>query len=666
MSFFSRRRGGSPSACGQQLRLVLLAPLIALASLIGIDSQLPALAATPTGDARIVAAREALRKGDQRRLEALAAASDPGHILDHYVSFWLLINRLARPDPIPMLGLAQFVDQHRDTVAAERLLDQWLRRLARDEDWPTLLRVFATHPNPDQEMRCLAWRARFAQGDRSALEELAQSWQALLTAPEACEPVMRAAATLGVVDADAVWWRFRRQIDSRQPERARGTMAWLAQDQRPAAQRLDQALGSPAAFLDRMPANFAVTRSGRELAIVALTRLARQDAMAAYARFMRISDRLGHDDRSYVFTLLGHHGALSRQPQAADWYRAAGDVAMTQAQREWRVRAALRNQNWRQVEHAIALLDAASREQPEWVYWLGRAQQAQGEHDAAYAAYASLAGRSDFYGLLAAQALGQQFAPPPPDEPVSAAARAQALADPGIARALAFYRLDMTTEATREWFRAVRGRERGFLLAAAHLALEQGLFDRAINTAELADREANFSIRFLMPYRELIEPKVRQQNLELAWVYGLMRQESRFVVPARSPAGAQGLMQVMPDTGRWVAGQIGLRNYHPRMLNDPQINVLLGTSYMRLIMGGLDNHPVLASAGYNAGPGRARRWRDEQPIEAAIYIETIPFDETRDYVKKVLANAVVYAALIEQRPQSLQRWLGTIPAANGS
>ena len=617
------------------------------------------------GDQRILAAREALRTGDRHRLEALAATPDPAHVLDHYVHFWLLTNRLARPDPVPSLELAQFIDRYRDSLAADRLFDFWLRRLARDEDWHAFLRVFSEHPRPDQEMRCLAWRARLATNDRSALDEIVAEWPDLLSAHEACLPVLRNAVSNGGISEDLVWWRFRRQIDTRSPDDARPTLTWLPPSQRPATRDLDQALGSAAVYLDRLPANFAVTRPGRELAVVALTRLAREDALAAYVRFMRISDRLSHEDRGYIFTLLGHHGALQRRPQAADWYRAAGNVAMTPAQREWRVRAALRIESWRQVEAAIALLDDDERERPEWVYWLARAHAAQGRHDVAHALYASIADRSDFYGLLAAETLGRLFGPPPPDDIVSAEDRARALADPGIARALAFYRLNMNIEASREWFRAVRGRDRAFLVAAAHIALEQGLLDRAINTAELADPAANYSIRFIMPFRELIEPRVREQNLDLAWVYGLMRQESRFVVPARSSAGAQGLMQVMPDTGRWVAQQIGMRDFHPRMLNDPRTNVLLGTNYMRLIMRELHNHPVLASAGYNAGPGRARRWRDDRPLEAAIYIETIPFNETRDYVKKVLANAVVYAALIEQRPQSLKRWLAPIAPPGG-
>ncbi len=614
------------------------------------------------GDERIVAAREALRTGDQATLRRLAETSEP-HLLDHYVRYWQLVGLLERPGPVPTAEIAEFIGRHRGSIPADRLRAYWLRRLADERDWPAYLYVFAEHEHPDEELRCLAWQARYLSGDRSVLDEVAAGWAGLVHAHDACELVLQAAAVAGYVDEDALWWRFRRQIDSRTPDAARTTAGWFAADRAPAARDLDQAIRSSAAWLDRLPPNFAVTRTGRELALAALVRLARQDVLAAHARFVRLHDRLSHDERSYLHVVLGHHGALSRLPQAADWYAAAGDVPMTPVQRAWHVRAALRNENWRHVEAAIAALTDDERGEPEWTYWLGRAHAAQGRAQEAKTLYRSIANQAHFYGMLAAEELGRAFLPPPPDEPVSAADHEHAANDPGIRRALAFYRLGMPTEGVREWIRAVRDRDRGFLLAAAHLALADGLFERAINTAELADPSANFAIRFLTPYRDLIEPQVREQGLDLAWIYGLMRQESRFNVPARSHAGAQGLMQVMPATGQWVADRIGLRGYHARMLTDPRTNVLLGTSYMRLILADLDNHPVLASAGYNAGPGRARRWRDARPLEAAIFAETIPFDETRDYVKKVLANTVIYAAMLEDRPQSLRQRLGVIAPA---
>ncbi|HEX6734087.1 MAG TPA: lytic transglycosylase domain-containing protein, partial [Azonexus sp.] len=154
------------------------------------------------------------------------------------------------------------------------------------------------------------------------------------------------------------------------------------------------------------------------------------------------------------------------------------------------------------------------------------------------------------------------------------------------------------------------------------------------------------------------------QSLDDAWVYGLMRQESRFITTAKSTVGASGLMQLMPATAKWVAKKIGLRDFHQSRVNDTETNVLLGTSYMRLVMENLDNHPVLASAAYNAGPGRAKRWRAERPLEGAIYAETIPFSETRDYVKKVMSNSVYYSALFTGKPDSLKARLGTVGPAN--
>jgi soluble lytic murein transglycosylase len=626
---------------------------LVLASLAGV-------AQGQVGDARVLAAREALQNGDRATLEQLAAAREP-HVLDRYVRYWLLANRLARPEPPPVDELTEFVLEEPDGLLADRLRADWLRRFVRDEDWESFLRLYPDLRDVDPELRCQYRNARLKTGEVTVLAEVRGRWMEMTDNHVACEPALRALALDGVVSADEIWWRFRRQIENRNPGAARATLAWLPPHQAPTPGEFDRAMKAPSAYLDRLPANFATTRGGRELALAALATLARQDDVyAAYIRFERLGDRLSHDERSYAYAVLGHCGALARVPQAADWFRAAGDVPMSAAQRAWRVRAALRVENWRMVKASIEALPAAEQALPEWIYWLGRAEAGLGHPAEAAVLYRRIAGEPHFYGLLAAEEGGQLFAPPMRSGTVTPADIARVAADPSLRRALALYRLDLRTEAVREWNWALRGQEDGFLVAAARLALQNEIFDRAINTAERTDPTANFDLRFITPFRPLIESQVRQQGLDIGWVYGLMRQESRFSVPARSSAGAQGLMQVMPATGKWVAGKIGLAGYHPGMLTDPDTNVLLGTSYMRLILDGLDNHPVLASAGYNAGPGRARKWRDQRSLEGAIYAETIPIDETRDYVKKVMANAVIYAAMLEGKPQSLKTRLGTI------
>ncbi|TAH47574.1 MAG: transglycosylase [Betaproteobacteria bacterium] len=610
------------------------------------------------GDARILAARDALRSGDRDTLERLAAARD-GHVLDPYVRYWLLTNKLARPESPPAAEIAEFLVNESGSQLAERLRGDWLRRLAKDGDWAGFAQAYPDLQAPDAELRCHARTARLMTGDSSVLSEVAAQWTELVDTPPACEPTLRGAVELGLVAEDDVWWRIRRQVEGRTPSAARPTLTWLP-SAIPAIGEFDQAIRSPAQYLDRLPANFAVTRAGRELALAALARLARDDARGAYVRLLRLQDRLEAGERAYAYAVLGWQGALDQIPESNDWYRAAGDVPMSPQQRAWRVRSALRALDWPTVRSAIEALPAAERGLPEWTYWLGRALAAERKRIEADALYARIAGEPNLYGILAAEELGRPFAPPPAGDAATAEHLRQVDSDPGLQRALALYRLDMRTEGVREWNWALRGRDDGFAAAAARLALRHDIYDRAINTAERSSANANFELRYLTPYRDIVEPQVRNQGLDMSWVYGLMRQESRFVIPARSSVGAQGLMQVMPATGKWVANKIGLRGYQPGRLGDPETNVLLGTSYMRLILEGLDNHAVLASAGYNAGPGRARRWRDDKPLEGAIYAETIPFDETRDYVRKVMANTVIYAAMLEKRPQSLKARLGTI------
>jgi soluble lytic murein transglycosylase len=237
---------------------------------------------------------------------------------------------------------------------------------------------------------------------------------------------------------------------------------------------------------------------------------------------------------------------------------------------------------------------------------------------------------------------------------------------PSIVRALKLFELDLRTEGVREWNWAIREADDRTLLAVANVAMRYELWDRAINTADRTVAEHDYALRYLAPMRAAVEPQVHARSLDLAWVYGLMRQESRFVVRARSSAGAQGLMQVMPATAQWVAKKIGLNGFRPSQIAETDTNVLLGTSYMRLVLDSLDDHPVLASAGYNAGPGRAKKWRAAKPIEGAVYAETIPFSETRDYVKKVMTNAVMYGLVFGTREPGLKQRLGTIQPGPGA
>ena len=277
---------------------------------------------------------------------------------------------------------------------------------------------------------------------------------------------------------------------------------------------------------------------------------------------------------------------------------------------------------------------------------------------------APLAEERHFYGLLAAEDLGTVRAPDWTPRPVPDAEVASLLAVPAIARAMALYRLGLNQEAFREWVHGLRARTDREYLAAAELARREGLIDRSIGTADRTVTLHDFTRRYPTDHQETLAESARQWNVAESKVFAVIRQESRFNATIRSRAGAIGLMQLMPATASWVARQMGIPGYRIAMLDLPSVNIAMGTYYYHRVLADLGD-PVLATAAYNAGPGRAKRWRDASPLEGAIYAETIPFNETRDYVKRVFANAWFYHHRLSGEVASLRAMMGKVPARTG-
>ncbi|HOB45558.1 MAG TPA: transglycosylase SLT domain-containing protein [Zoogloea sp.] len=616
------------------------------------------------GDERILLAKDAARSGDRARLAQLAPPT--GHVLDPYPEYWALSNQLARPSELDSDRIRDFLQRNAGSWVAEKLRSDWLRSLGKRGDFGPLLAEYPNLGQPEQDIQCYHHQARLYSGDPALLEEVRPLWFTLVDTPESCIPVLQALVREALISPDEIWWRVRRLMEAKRNAGARAVAGWLPSDQQPTAADLDRASANPSTWLDRQPVNFSASRTGRELALIALARLARDDPQGAYVRYLSINERLSASERSYALGQIAWQAANRLMPDANAWFKAAGDTPMSDDQAAWRVRAALRAGDWKAVRSAVEAMPAELRAQPDWTYWLGRAQIALGNREASRKEFERIAGRPTFYSILADEELGRTFTLPKKARAIGPDELEQTRQNPGIQRALALFRLDMRTEGTREWNWTLRNRDDRFLIAAAQIAQQLGVYDRAINAADRTRNEHDYSLRYLAPYRERIEPNARNQSLDTGWVYGLMRQESRFVTAARSGVGAQGLMQIMPATGKWVAGKLGLTGYNVGWLQNPDTNVMLGTTYMRMVLEGLDNHPVLASAAYNAGPGRAKRWKDVKPLEGAIYAESIPFSETRDYVKKVMANSIVYTALLEGRAPSLKARLGTISASDGS
>lgn len=629
---------------------------------LALAAAAPALQAA-NGDERVLAAKDAVQRGDRVKL-AKQLEAVRGHELEPYVEYWLLSLRLQEAG---VDELRDFLARQSGSYLADKLRGEWLKVLGKRREWDVFDAEYPPLVQPDQEITCYALQNRLRLADLGALEEARPLWFVAAELPEACVPLMEQLIADKRLGVDDIWERLRRLLEAKKLGAAKLTAAYLPASQAPSAKTLESIADKPMRHLALLPSGFAASRQGREMALFAVQRTARTDPLQAAQQWEGIKDRFSAADRGYIYGQLGWQAALKHMPEAIGWYAQAGNAPLSEDQLAWKARAALRAQNWAVVHEAIEQMPKALQAQPDWTYWLGRAHEALGRQAEARALYARIAGQPNFYGNLADDELGRPIMPPPlPQKPTGDAVKA--VADlPGIRRALALFRIDMRLEGIREWNWALRGMDDARLLAAAELAHRQEIFDRAINTADRTLALHDYSMRYLAPFREHVEPKARALQLDEGWVYGLMRQESRFITNAKSVVGAKGLMQLMPKTASWVAKKIGLKDYHPGRTSDTDVNVTLGTSYLKMVLDELDSHPVLASAAYNAGPGRARKWRDAaRPLEGAIYAETIPFNETRDYVKKVMSNAVYYSALFDGQPQSLKRRLGFIAPKNGN
>jgi soluble lytic murein transglycosylase len=348
-------------------------------------------------------------------------------------------------------------------------------------------------------------------------------------------------------------------------------------------------------------------------------------------------------------------------PGAVDWYRLSVNAPLSYPAYEWRVRSALAIGDWTMVRWATESMPGALRSRPAWVYWHGRALKALGDPVGAAADFGQISSRFDFYGQLATEELGNPISVPPRTTVTDDEIRAMRNL-PGFTLAQRFYAMNLRFEGNREWNWTLRGMTDRQLLAAAQYAKSIELYDRVVNTADRTQQEHDFTLRYAAPFKDIVERDAKQNELDVEWAYGLIRQESRFVIAARSGVGAQGLMQLMPGTANLVARKIGLGTLSSDQMSDIDTNILLGTTYLSMVYNQFDGSAVLASAAYNAGPGRSRQWKAAltKPEEGAIFAETIPFSETRDYVKNVLSNTVYYAALFEGKPQSLKVRLGFI------
>lgn len=535
-----------------------------------------------------------------------------------------------------------YLQRYPGLIPAENLRKAELRQLAQQKDWAGFRHFY--QPGLGDALACYALQAQLAEGKPLDFNrDLASLWQQT-SLPSACKPVLDAASAQGLLPPERVWDRIARAADAGESATVAGSAAWLTGADATAATRVAEALRSPTNLLKKA-GGLDDTPRNREAASYALARLARRNGGQADTYWQSLSKQFKFDQaqRDRVLAAIALDNAKDFEPGALAGLAALPATAQTDATREWRVRLAVAGGDWKAAEVAIAALTPEQMQDDEWRYWKARVAQKLGHDAAALDGFTALARDASFYGYLSADRANLPYSICPATVPSDAAMDRQLEANPGLARAFEFFALDMLAPARREWDRAAASLSPDQLVRAAALATQRGWYDRAIFAFGKSGQLDYYALRFPLADKDRVLTASRAAGIDPAWAYAIIRAESAWNPEARSVADARGLMQLLPSTAKLVARRSDLPYDGASSLYDPAINIPLGTRYLASLATRFDGSPWLASASYNAGPGNAQRWVDARGnLDPEAFILAIPFNETRDYVTRVMSFATMY------------------------
>lgn len=671
-----------------------LAKVTLLVSMICLPFTALALSFDGTHDDDFIAARRAYDKKDAIALSAaLQQLQDDHYVLAPYAEYWLMLLQLAQTDSSAIdQAVPLFLDKYSDYPFVDRIRGEWLKSLGKRQAWSTFYVEYPNFKRDDVAVSCYAadghYQLNNAQvdgisqnADDQYLTELAASkslWFVATEQPTNCNQLFDHLQQAGILTESDIWVRFRLALQAGKINLAKGIVARLPTiGTLVNAKLLDRVNDNPSFALSKKII-ITKTRYGRELNLFALDKLSQTSATQALTAYAMLMDSLTKDYQAAFYGRLAYFSAKRLESDALVWYKKS--LSLTEVlfidnsipikplfdkdQAAWFVRIALRQNDWSSVITAINLMAADQQQEAAWRYWKARAYKETNQVVEANKLFATLSTERHYYGWLAQDEIGDAISNPPTFYKASDAEIDAISTQPAIIRSEAFQRLEMRWDAKAEWAWATRDYDDKQMLAAAEYASRKQWQDLAIITADKTISLHDYELRYPTPYRNLMKASAHNQGIDEAWVYGITRQESRFMHYAKSGVGAAGLMQLMPATAKWIAKRAGLDNYNNNMIHDLDTNIQLGTYYLRYTLDLMGGKPLIATAAYNAGPSRAKKWLANTPLEGAIYAESIPFTETRTYVQKVMANAHLYATRLGLKATSLKQRLGVVPASD--
>ena len=538
--------------------------------------------------------------------------------------------------------VGSYLDQYPDWIPAADLRRSFLQELARRQDWQDFQALY--QPGLGESLSCDALQAKLAQGGKLDFErDLATLW-ARPTLPSACDPVLSAAQAQGLLTDTRLWTRIERAADAGQASTIAKLTDWLPSAEQASAKQLTLALRDPAGALAKA-SSWPDTLRNRQAATLALTRLARRQSSGADSAWQQLQTHFSfsQQQRDQILHALALFHATDFDDGALARLIALPPAAQSDSTREWRVRVALARMNWPAVLAAIDAMPASQQQDGEWQYFRARALAASDHAEQARQQFATLADKATFFGFLAADQLKQPYAICPLTLADDSQREQQLLSRPGLQRAFELFAVGLPTLARREWNQALQGADEVTLRIAADLANRRGWYDRPVFTLSSGEALRLYNLRFPLASQDGLVPQAEQAGIYPAWAYAILRAESAWMSDARSGADARGLMQLLPSTAALVAKRNDMAWAGPASLYDPSVNIALGTRYLAQMAQRFNGSPWLASAAYNAGPNRVDQWLAARgALAPTLFIATIPFKETREYVARVMAFSVIY------------------------
>jgi soluble lytic murein transglycosylase len=617
----------------------------------------PALARSTDSDnlaadrERFGEAYEALKAGRQTQAATMVAGLE-NYPLYTYFRHHELSRQLTKKSE---REVRQFLAAYDASVLATRLRRQWLKLLSRERQWDVFLHDY--RPQTDVKLKCDHLSARIAVGAlEGVLGDAKALWLVGKSQPGECDVAFKFLQTNNVLDDHFVWQRIRLSIENDKSSLASYLARQLkSADLRAFANIWVDAHKSPEATLKR--SYFAQDDvQVREIVLHAIKRIARSDVKRGSDRWAKLLDRyqFSDTDRGLVERVIGVAAARQGHSQRIAYLDKITRPFVDDTTERYRIREGIKTNSWAELERWTERPPIGTTALLRWRYWRARALQFLDRDQDANVIFAELAKERDYYGYLSADHLGLAYQMN--DRPIvpTAVELADLRARPGIIRARELVLSDMRFEARREWVHEIESLTPRQLEIAAFVVNGWGWHDRAILALGKAKAYDDLSIRFPLPHKDLARKYAAKRNLDVADIYSIIRTESAFMTDARSPAGALGLMQLMPATGRETARRVGGRLKNVRELLEPTKNIMLGSAYLQQVLGSFGDSFSLAAAAYNAGPSHVKSWLPKSGcVPADIWIDTIPFTETRRYVRRAAFYATVYQWRLHQEIKPL-------------